>query len=76
MMTAKNGAFFCPLKHDVRLATSQRSQNIFEIVFEFLHPYNMMRSLKIILISDVKMYQETNTLLWYKISNMAISERI
>ena len=39
MMTAKNGAFFCPLKHDVRLATSQRSQNVFEIAFDFLHSY-------------------------------------
>ena len=59
MMTAKNGAFFWPLKHDVRLATSQRSQNIFEIAFEFLHPYNIIRSLKIISISDDKVYQET-----------------
>ena len=56
MMTAKNGAFFCPLKHDVRLATSQRSQNIFEIAFEFLHPYNFMRSLKMFSILDVKIY--------------------
>lgn len=63
MMTAKNGAFFCPLKHDVRLATSHRSQNIFEIAFEFLHSYNFVRSLTIISILDVKMYQETNTLL-------------
>ena len=76
MMTAKNGAFFCPLKHDVRLATSQRSQNIFEIAFEFLHPYNFMRSLTIFSILDVKIYQETNTWLSYKISNVAISERI
>jgi hypothetical protein len=61
MMTAKNGAFFCPLKHDVRLATSQSIQNIFEIAFEFLHSYNFMRSLTIISILDVTIYQETNT---------------